>query len=153
MLDPYPFTSNDDHTSYFFDSIGKRGVVPKVIDYVLLQNNIYNVGIQDLDPTTNERLPPQFTGNGDAMQVFVTAVETMKVFFKHYPDKWLFLEPLNSELIKLYHRGMLALMGPYADDIHVYGIVQEGEYEPYREDGTYRAILIGLQEHHLQANS
>ncbi len=149
MLDAYPFTYNDDHTSYFFDSIGKRGTVSKVIDYVLVDDTIYNMGIQDLDPDTHERLPPQFTGNGDAMQVFATAVETMKVFFAHYPDKWLFLEPINADLVNLYHRGMLALMGPYANDILVYGIVQEGQHEPYREEGTYRAILIGLQAHHL----
>lgn len=57
------YSTNEDR--YTFESVGKKGIILKVVKFVEIYNNIYNFGFGDFDPITNKIDDKVVSDNGD----------------------------------------------------------------------------------------
>ncbi len=89
---------------YLFFSIGKNGIVPKVIEYECIDTDIYNLAFGDLDILTNSVNDNVVTNNGDTIKVISTVIQTIPLFFKIQPNATVLFTGSNATRTKLYNR-------------------------------------------------
>jgi hypothetical protein len=79
---------NNFGTLYTFVSKGERDII-KVVAYSFVQSfsgkDIYNLGFADYDAASDRLLDETNSNNGDHYRVFNTVLNTIPVFFGHFP--------------------------------------------------------------------
>ena len=85
QYEAYPFVLNEGKTHYHFQSIGKRGVFEKAIEFSPLNDNIYNLALLDFDPVTREFVDDTITDNGDMREVLATVLKIALHFLSRNP--------------------------------------------------------------------
>jgi hypothetical protein len=92
--------SSEDRIRFYFISSGKRRII-KVVDFVRLKEfedlEVYNLGFGDYNVDTNLMEDQLYTDNGDERKVFNTVLNTILIFFQHYPLKMLIIRGSDSK--------------------------------------------------------
>src|SRR5688572_28787008 len=92
--------SSEDRIRFYFISSGKRRII-KVVDFVRLKEfedlEVYNLGFGDYNVDTNLMEDQLYTHNGDERKVFNTVLNTILIFFQHYPLKMLIIRGSDSK--------------------------------------------------------
>ena len=96
----YPTLSNEENTRFEFQSIGKRGIVDKLILITPLSEEVYNVALLDYDPGLRDYSDLVVTDNGDMPEVLATVMQVILRFLDIHPDKIInFRDVRSHELV------------------------------------------------------
>jgi hypothetical protein len=130
----YPVEIDEDN-SFSFLSIGKKGIILKVVELAEIEKGIYNLGFGDYDFTTHTVNDKIESENGDAEKVLATVFSILVQFLSDNPDKSIFIAGSTPTRTRLY--GMIA--SSYFDEFYTYleilgGI--ENEFEPFQKINT-----------------
>ncbi len=75
------------HLIYTFNSVGKQGIITKVIVYEPVQDDIlYNLAFGDYDSNTGNIDDLSVSNNGDTIKVLATVIHTIENFFQYFPN-------------------------------------------------------------------
>ena len=141
--DKYNFLFDTDFLNFKFDSVGLKGIIPKLVMFQKIEEDpdIYNLAFGDLDEKTNEIDDNIITNNGDSEKVLVTVASTVYVFTHKYPDAWIVLEGSSKSRTRLYQIGISKYLEEIKSDFNVFGLIGE-DWLVFEKNQRYEAFLI-----------
>ena len=99
----YPVEIEDDNIFYFL-SIGKNGIILKMVEIAEIQEGIYNLGFGDYNFTTESVDDKANSNNGDIEKVLATIFGIMIDFLNKNPNKTIFFAGSTPFRTQLYQR-------------------------------------------------
>lgn len=85
-LPKYQLTADDELLVYQFVSEGRKGLIPKQIQFTLInQDEIYNLAFGDVNRISGELDDLAVSSDGDSEKVLATVVAAVYAFFDRYP--------------------------------------------------------------------
>ena len=126
---------------YVFESIGKKGIILKVVKFVELQGNIYNLGFGDFDPNTNQVDDIVVTDNGDTVKVLATIVSIVIDFLSKNPTSFVFFEGSTESRTRLYQIAINLYYNEFIKMFEMYGL-NNGQPESFQKNKSYESFLI-----------
>lgn len=143
-LDRYALTSSEDRLSYEFFSDGPKGEIKKVVQYTKLKNqedNIYNLGFGDYNAETHDIDDLSVSDNKDRNLVLQTVASTVPFFFEKYPDAQVTFNGSTEARTRLYIMEISKRLGDLDMAFDIQGL-KEDDWESFRKNGRYKAILV-----------
>jgi hypothetical protein len=107
MTNPTYQTQIVDENIYTFASIGKKGIILKVVIFSEIKDNVYNLGFGDYNFKNDSIDDKVKSKNGDMEKILSTVISVMSDFFIKKPDCTIYLKGSNSLRTRLYQ---LAIM-------------------------------------------
>lgn len=124
----YTFQADDNYLKYVFFSIGKKGIIAKVVLYEQITENVYNLAFGDYD-YINQTIDDQArTDNGDTIKVLATVIQTVKDFFEKYPQVILQIQGNTATRTRLYQKIIRDNLKEIEKDFRVFAL-KKGERE------------------------
>ena len=99
---PYTLNVNENKTRFQFQSVGKRGIFEKVIQFMPLPNGLYNLALLDYNQVTGEENNLSITDNGDMPEVLATVMKAIIIFFTEFPDRTVYFKGSSKSRTRLY---------------------------------------------------
>lgn len=138
----YLFYSNQNSTEFFFESIGSKGVIHKVVAFQETSfTGIYNLALGDVNPLTNEIDDAVVTDNGDTEKVLATTLQIVNHYFSLFPDHQIYFSGNSSSRNRLYRIAINHSFRELSLAFEMFGVMNN-ELEPFVSNHPYQAFLI-----------
>ena len=143
ITQPYPYTELIPKTHYYFESVGQKGKIVKIVVFTFSEGNLWSLGFGDLgnDGFIDDSV---LTNNQDARKVLQTVAKIAIDFLAQNPTEVLQIEPIDNKRKQLYNN----IFQRYFQDItiifNVLGILN-GEEEVYTPLKSYSIFKISLK--------
>jgi hypothetical protein len=130
-----------DEFSYAFFSVGKNGVILKVVAFENIEEKRYNLGFGDYDFSTQTVNDKIVSDNGDSEKVLATVLVILDKFLCEHLDYEVFIVGSTESRTRLYQ---IAINVYYEEFIQFYQIFGEssGEMEPFQKNKKYESFLV-----------
>ncbi|MBK9737093.1 MAG: hypothetical protein IPO92_19920 [Saprospiraceae bacterium] len=108
IAEKYDFISVEDDDYFEFVSIGPKGEITKVVQFILIdqERSIYNLGLGDKNPATNEIIDNVATNNKDTDKILATIGQIGRQFLERKPDAAVLFEGNSKSRNRLYRMGI-----------------------------------------------
>lgn len=142
-LERYPFQSDNDFQTYFFQSEGPNGTTNKIMVYSVFQENplIYNLAFGDEDPSTGGINDNAKSNNEDRDVVLATVASTIHLFSDHYGNQLIYATGSTAARTRLYQISISKQLSEISTEFEVYGIINL-EVFPFERNVNYDAFLV-----------
>ncbi len=140
--DAYTYVDIGNKTTFIFHSEGPQGIVTKVIEFTLNDDNTWNLGFGDW---RNGNVDGEIiTNNHDAMRVIRTVAKATLDFLETYPQKVVTIQAIDEKRNKLYN---FAFRRHFKDIEAIFDIIgiMNGEKESYSPEKHYERFEIKLK--------
>jgi len=141
QYEAYPFVLNEGKTHYHFQSIGKRGVFEKAIEFSPLNDNIYNLALLDFDPVTGEYSDDTVTDNGDTREVLATVLQIALHFLARNPYRTIYFTGNSDSRTRLYQIAIGKLFADVHGFLSIRGYDKE-RWSDFEPNGSFESFLI-----------
>ena len=138
----YRFFDSNNHTFFYFVSEGKQGNVTKVVLFSLNEDNLWNLGFGDLK---HGKIDDSIvTNNYDVAKVMQTIASIIYVFFENYPDRVVYIEPVDERRKRLYN---LIFQRHFEETKDIFELLGNTSYslEPYSIEKNYNFFILKLK--------
>ncbi len=137
------YQDKEDKNWFWFESIGLKGTITKAVVFEELpEPNRFNLGMGDYNETKGEVDDINFTNNGDARKVFATIGEIVKAYTSLHPEREIFITGNTIGKKDIYSIMVSAFLTEINNEFNIWGANVGGEYETFRKDKIYDAILV-----------
>ncbi len=123
----YKYATDTSHLIYTFNSVGRQGIITKVIVYEPVQDNLYNLAFGDYDSDSGNINDLNVSNNGDTVKVLATVIHTIETFFQYFPDAELMIRGSSDVRIRLYQRIILKNMPEIEPIYTIWGLTDDGQ--------------------------
>jgi hypothetical protein len=138
----YLFYSNQNSTEFFFESIGSKGIINKVIAFQETSfTGIYNLALGDVNTLTNEVDDAVVTDNGDTEKVLATIFQIVSHYFSLYPHHQIYFSGNSPARNRLYRIAINHSFRELDLAFEMFGVMNN-ELEPFVPNLPYHAFLI-----------
>jgi hypothetical protein len=145
IVSRYSAITDHRHETYEFLSEGPKGTVKKVVQYLEVGPNVYNLAFGDWHEEAQEIRDDTRTNNADRDKVLATVAATAIDFMAHHPGAVLYAEGSTPARTRLYQMGILA-NAPQIDRLfQVLGLAEEG-WEDLVRGKNYEAFALKGKE-------
>jgi hypothetical protein len=146
-LPRYEYTTDPKAFNYFFESIGTKGKIKKMVQYSPMQvEGFYNLAFGDYNEKTDEIDDQIITNNGDARKVLATVVSTVYAFTGMYPNSKIFATGSNEARTRLYRMGISTNLEEIKEDFLVFGLNANNLFEEFIVGEDYYGFLVTRKE-------
>lgn len=121
----YPVTFDAENTRFRFQSIGKRGVFDKIVEFIQIAPDIHNLALLDYNPFTNEFSDILVTDNGDMPEVIATVITIIQDFLNSNPGQKVYFEGSTATRTRLYQIAISQVFDPDESDLLIEGYKDE----------------------------
>lgn len=142
--DRYPFTKNNNHLIYEFESEGPIGKIKKVVRFkpeCIGGTTFFSIGFGDFDEKTGKPDDKIVSNNHDRNKVLTTVAQVVLEFTKHFPDMDVYAEGSTTSRTRLYQMGIAKNLQEISNMLEVYGM-KNGTWELFKKDVNYDAFLV-----------
>jgi len=139
----YKTAANDERTYFTFTSIGTKGTIPKVVEYMRFDHKIWNLAFGDANELDFD--DAVVSDNRDARKVIQTIVNTVYAFFEKHPGQEIYIEPVDDRRKKLYNFIFSHRREEIITNFHVEGML-EGKRELYSSENFCDAFFVSQKE-------
>jgi hypothetical protein len=139
--EPYNLFATEQNTRFQFQSIGKRGVFEKVISFVRLNDDIFNLALLDYDPRSGEESDLSISDNGDLPEILVTTMKAIMLFLEKHPEKYIYFKGSTESRTRLYQISINKTFSFLKNDLIVMG-QQNGEWIHFEPNVSFESFLI-----------
>ena len=89
-------------THYYFESVGEKGKIVKIVAFFPLEDNVWNLGFGDLqdDGSVDDLVT---TNNEDARKVLQTVAKIAIDYLVQFPNRTLEIKPSDEKRKRLYN--------------------------------------------------
>jgi hypothetical protein len=140
---PYPYFALPLDKHYFFESVGEKGSVYKIVALTLKKNGHWNLGFGDL--TEDEIDGRVVTNNHDVRKVIGTVAKVALDFSRQNPEKTLEIEPIDTKRKTLYNSVFRRYFAEIDALFVIKGVIGQQEEELYTPTKTYDIFTIKLK--------
>ncbi|MCF0042654.1 DUF6934 family protein [Dyadobacter fanqingshengii] len=137
----YAFKHASKKNTFSFVSIGKRGQIKKVVQFRLIEDNVYNLGFGDYSEELKTLDDMVVTNNGDMEKVLATIIAIIEHFFTGNPDVHIFLTGSTPSRTRLYQIVINSHHDDLASHFEIYGL-QQNQWRRFRKNINYESFLI-----------
>lgn len=139
---PYTFRSDEENTSFFFQSVGKRGIFDKLILLRPLSEEHYNLALLDYNIDTHEYSDISVTDNGDMPEVLATVMKAILFFLDKYPERKVNFQGSTRSRTRLYQIAINKIYPDIKKDLTIYGWINS-EWIAFEPNLSFESFLIG----------
>ena len=137
----YNVKAQSDHLTFEFQSVGPKGIIPKIVVYQHMYDNFYNLAFGDSN-TSGEILDDLITtNNGDTDVVLLTVASTLFDFFEHYEGTVVFVQGSTHSHNRLYIRYLTIFLEIIKQNFILFGELH-GEIERFKVGRDYTSFYI-----------
>lgn len=142
-LDHYPFQSDNNFQTYFFQSEGPNGTINKIIVYSVFQENplIYNLAFGDEDPNTGRINDTAKSNNKDRDLVLATVASTIHLFSDHYGNQLIYANGSTAARTRLYQISISKQLSEISTEFEVCGIINLDVF-PFERNVNYDVFFV-----------
>lgn len=138
----YSFSNEANKTLFTFESEGTQGKILKVVLFTLDDDNRWNLGFGDWhNGYVNDTI---ISNNHDVAKVIGTIARIVYTFFEEYPDRVVFIQPVDERRKRLYNIVFQRHILEIETDFKIIGFIGE-ETEMYSIKKNYDAFEIKLK--------
>jgi hypothetical protein len=131
---------------YWFVSTGKQGDIYKGVlfqDISSAENPYrFNLAMGDINLKTGYIEFDELSGNGDARKVFATIGDIVREYTEMYPEREIFVSGNTDDKRRSYSFMTSWYLEEIRVEFDVWGADQGGEFELFKKDKVYDAILV-----------
>jgi hypothetical protein len=140
----YSYKTNPSFLDYEFVSEGPKGKIKKVVRFMMIGEDVYNLAFGDLIEKSGEINDTVITNNEDSKKVLATVAMIVSDFLLKYPDKWVFAVGSTHSRTRLYRMGITNHWHIIRAEFDVYGLLNKG-WELFELRKDYDAFLVRLK--------
>lgn len=137
----YPVTFDVENARFRFQSIGKRGVFDKVVEFIQIAPGIHNLALLDYDPLTHEFSDISVTDNGDMPEVIATVITIIHSFIDSTPDQKVYFEGSSAARTRLYQIAISQVFDPVESDLSIEGY-KDGQWVDFEPNIRFEGFLV-----------
>lgn len=144
FLKPYELEANKDFTSFKFISIGVKGRISKIIQFIpigIVSEAVFNLAFGDKVAGTEDYDDAIVSDNGDAEKILITIAHTVFRFTNRNPGCWIYARGGSPSRNRLYRMGISKYLDVISKDFRVMGEVKE-DWELFSPGKNYSAFLF-----------
>ncbi len=141
LLPRYPVRVSEDYLSYWFFSEGPKGRVAKGVRYILVGENLYNLGFGDMDEEGQEINDLSRSNNGDRNKILATVAFTALDFIQHYPGAVILVKGSTYARTRLYQMGINRHLAEISQKFKIKGFLGD-RYVNFRSFDSYQSFLF-----------
>lgn len=141
MTNPTYQTQSVDDNIYTFASIGKKGIILKVVIFSEIRDNVYNLGFGDYNFKNDSIDDKVRSKNGDMEKILATVISVMGNFFINKPDCTIYLTGSNPLRTRLYQLAILKYYKEFSTFYEILGTLEE-ETESFQKNKNYESFLV-----------
>lgn len=131
MLFPrYELKADKSLEVFEFVSVGDKGEITKIIQFLQLSDNLYNLGFGDKDANTGEISDIIVSNNGDSRKVLATVAASVYAFTTKHSDALVYATGSTKSRTRLYRIGITNNLEEILKDFEIFGL-REGEFEEF----------------------
>lgn len=141
-LPTYSLDFEDLSSTYYFESIGRRGVIQKAITFSEIESNgFYNLALADIDPNTDGLEYAAITDNGDTPNILATVYQSIKDYTQRHPERAIVIAGSSPSRNRLYRMAINHSILEIFKDFAVFGL-KSGDWELFKPAESYEFFLI-----------
>lgn len=142
-LKRYEYTCSEDRLEYYFESVGPKGVIRKVVKFAQYRRakQVYNLEFGDVDPLTGIHDDSIKSNNGDRDVVMATVAAIVLEFATTYPNKLVFAEGFDRARTRLYQMAIASHFAEISLMFHVNSYI-DGAWQPFKINTNYECFYI-----------
>ena len=141
IKDIYPYLNIKDNLVFGFLSEGNKGIIYKIVIFTLTKEGKWNLAFGDWQNNSlNDKV---MTNNQDIVRVIGTVAHLTYVFFSHYPDAIVVIDPVDEKRKKLYNIVFQRHYTTISSDFDILGLTgrQSEVYSPNKVYGSFELSL------------
>ena len=126
----YEFIENSEATIFEFDSVGRYGIIQKVVRFGITNNpQVYNlafgnkINLKGKDFTIDDTV---ISDNGDRDKVIATIAEAVFVFTEINDDKYVYFSGNSVSRNRLYRMVISNNLKELSEKFLIFGIIEKG---------------------------
>ena len=142
-LERYPTAVEEDGNLFIFESVGVKGTITKVIQFVPIGfEGFYHLGFGDYDPISREVNDRAISNNGDTEKVLATVVYSVYLFTTKFPAAKVIAYGSTSSRNRLYQIGISKYLDAAKSIFHVFGDRGEERWEAFERGVNYERVMV-----------
>ena len=141
MNKPTYHVQSIENLSYSFMSIGRNGIILKVVEFNEMSENVFNLGFGDYDFTKNDVDDKIVSDNGDTEKVLATVIGILRDFLNENPHSTVFIEGSTPIRTRLYQIAINTYFEEFSKEFLILGNNQNSS-EPFQKNTKYESFFI-----------
>ncbi len=139
----HSFEKTPDIHYYEFFSIGPKGNIRKVIQFqqINIEENVYNLGFGDFDPSTKEISDLTTSNNLDTKKVLTTVARAVLDFIHKHPQIIVMAKGSTASRTRLYQMGIAEFWEDIQEIFEVKAYYKD-KWESFERGKNYDAFFI-----------
>ncbi len=136
----YKIQVNEENT-YSFISIGRKGLILKVVRFDEIEPTIFNLGFGDFDFEKQTLSDSIVSDNGDMEKILATVVSILNDFLQNNPKFSVFIVGSTLSRTRLYQ----IAINRYYEDFKVYFEIfgyRNSEFDVFQKNVNYESFLV-----------
>lgn len=145
----YSLENNFDSTLFEFSSIGRKGVIKKVIRFSQTNHSlVYNLGFGDklIEGDGIFIDDKAISDNGDRDKILATIANAIFVFTAYYPERYIYFTGVTPARMRLYRIAISNNLKELSLRFSIFGIVEDKNSKEtavvFSASGHYKGFLI-----------
>jgi hypothetical protein len=135
------FKIADDYEVFEFLSIGKKGAIPKRIEFTSTDlPDIVNLAFGDIDPDGGIN-DYSISDNGDRNKILATVAYIVEIYLNMYPNKFVYFKGSTQERTRLYRMAVGLNFDELSQRFDIYG-EQTDTIVPFKKNMEINGILV-----------
>ncbi len=124
-LEQYPIKAYEDLLEFEFISEGPKGQITKLVQFLKIDENVYNLAFGDKKEGENDIDDKIITDNKDSQKVLATVAATVLAFTEKYPEAWIIASGSTQSRTRLYQIGISTNYEELQQYFNVYGYYEQ----------------------------
>ena len=142
MLEHYDIVANDTNFTYESYSIGKKGIICKIVRFVRLRDtNYFRFGFADFDEQTGQLNDKVISNNGDTILILGTLGIIIDDFVNKFPDAWIYAKGNTNSRTRLYRIILSQNLQMIEQKYQLFGMYK-GVWKPYIPNQPYSEFIL-----------
>ncbi len=142
MLFPrYNLKADEKLEIFEFVSFGNKGKITKIVQFLQISDNLYNLGFGDKNLETGEISDIIVSNNGDSRKVLATVAASIYAFTIKYPEALVYATGSTKSRTRLYRIGIANNLSEILKDFEIFGL-REGELEEFKKGTDYQGFFV-----------
>jgi len=138
----YSFNQTPDATQFFFESIGPKGLIQKVVIFSLISTPaIYNLALGDVKSGTAEIDDQSVSDNGDMPLILATIFQITHQFLSDHPASTVLFRGNSPSRNRLYRMAINRAREELLNYFIMFGYYSDS-WEGFQSNRPYESFLI-----------
>lgn len=141
----YNFEVLEDAYRFTFNSVGKNGIIPKIIIYSKTDlPDYYNLALGDIKPDGSLDVLSK-SNNGDMEKILSTVIQTLLVFLAYHPKANVFFAGSTPIRTRLYQIVLNKEIDKVDNTLKVLGLYND-DLEPFEPNKNYEGFVVSKKK-------